>query len=259
LSYETDRHLEGTIEADELYHTAGNKGQAKQRGKKHLGRRPRSRRKKREPGQGHYDEDRPAMIAWVSRHGAVVVQPVKDFTVKTVQQAANLAVQAGSRLYTDSASSYRALQGYLHEFVNHTQQEYGRGEVHENRARQVFELVAAERIREAFDAVEALPPDLRVVLEPFVTAHCLHSSPNATANATCDVIRALRRGRGSVVGAQVRLAGEFLELQTSIGVPVLVNAAAWSQVVCPPLADDEAHQLRAAAATITANLAQRQR
>jgi transposase-like protein len=29
LSYETDRHLEGTIEADELYHTAGNKGQAK--------------------------------------------------------------------------------------------------------------------------------------------------------------------------------------------------------------------------------------
>jgi hypothetical protein len=40
---------------------------------------------------------------------------------------------------------------------------------------------------------------------------------------------------------------------------VRVNAAAWSQVVCPPLADDEAHQLRAAAATITANLAQWQR
>jgi hypothetical protein len=63
----------------------------------------------------------------------------------------------------------------------------------------------------------------------------------------------------SVVGAQVRLAGEFLDLQTSTGVPVLVNAAAWSQVVCPPLADDEAHQLRAAAATITPNLARWQR
>jgi malate dehydrogenase len=119
----------------------------------------------------------------------------------------------------------------------------------------VFALLAAERIREAFATVEALPPDLRVVLEPFVTAHCLHSS----ANATCDVIRALRRGRESVVGAQVRLAGEFLDLQTSIAVPVLVNAAAWSQVVCPPLADDEAHQLRTAAATITANLARWQR
>jgi hypothetical protein len=32
-----------------------------------------------------------------------------------VQKAADLAVHAGSRLYTDSASSYRALKGYVHE------------------------------------------------------------------------------------------------------------------------------------------------
>jgi ISXO2-like transposase domain len=70
-----------------------------------------------------YDKDRPAIIAWVSRQGAVVVQATRDFTVKTVQKAANLAVQAGSRLYTDSASSYRALTGYVHEFVNHTRKE----------------------------------------------------------------------------------------------------------------------------------------
>jgi hypothetical protein len=69
LSYEMQRQVEGTVEADELYHTAGQKGQAKQGGKKCLGRRPRCRRKKREPGRGHYDKDRPAMIAWVSRQG----------------------------------------------------------------------------------------------------------------------------------------------------------------------------------------------
>src|SRR5206468_7690064 len=85
---------------------------AKHGGKKHLGRRARGRRKKREPGRGHYDKDRPAIIAWVSRQGAVVLQATRDFTVKTVQKAADLAVQAGSRLYTDSASSYRALKGY---------------------------------------------------------------------------------------------------------------------------------------------------
>jgi transposase-like protein len=141
LSYETDRHLESTIEADELYHTAGNKGQAKQGGKKPLGRRARRRRKKREPGRGHYDKDRPAMIAWVSRQGPLVVLAVKDFTVTTVQQAADFAVQAGSRLYTDSASSYRALKGYVHAFVNHTQKEYVRGEVHENRAECLFSLL----------------------------------------------------------------------------------------------------------------------
>ena len=106
-----------------------------------MGRRARGRRKKREPGRGHYDKDRPAIIAWVSRQGAVVIQATRDFTVKTVQKAANIAVRAGSRLYTDSASSYRAVTGYVHEFVNHTQKEYARGDVHENRAECLFSLL----------------------------------------------------------------------------------------------------------------------
>jgi len=141
LSYEMHRQLSGTVEADDLYHTAGNKGQAKQGGKKSLGRRARRRRKKREPGRGHYDKARPAIIAWVSRQGVVVLQATRDFTVKTVQKTADIAVRKGSRLYTDSASSYRALMGYVHEFVNHTKKEYARGEVHENRAECLFSLL----------------------------------------------------------------------------------------------------------------------
>ena len=133
--------MAGTVEADELYHIAGQKGQAKQGGKKSLGRRARGRRKKREPGRGHYDKDRPAIIAWVSRQGAVVIQATRDFTVKTVQKAADLAVHAGSRLSTDSASSSRALKGYVHEFVNHTKKEYARGDVHEHRAECLFSLL----------------------------------------------------------------------------------------------------------------------
>jgi transposase len=81
------------------------------------------------------------MIAWVSRQGPVVVQAVKDFTVTTVQKAAELAVRAGSQLFTDSASSYRAVQGYVHAYVNHTQKEYARGDVHENRAECLFSLL----------------------------------------------------------------------------------------------------------------------
>src|SRR5499427_2502597 len=141
LSYETGRQLEGRYTADDLSHTAGQKGQAPQGGKKALGRRARGRRKKREPRRGHYDKDRPAIIAWVSRQGAVVIHATRDFTVQTVQKAANIAVQAGSRLYTDSASSYRAVKGYVHEFVNHTQKEYARGDVHENRAECLFSLL----------------------------------------------------------------------------------------------------------------------
>jgi transposase-like protein len=71
----------------------------------------------------------------------VVIHATRDFTVKTVQKAADLAVQAGSRLYTDSASSSRALKGYVHAFVNHTQKEYARGDVHENRAECLFSLL----------------------------------------------------------------------------------------------------------------------
>jgi transposase-like protein len=141
LSYEMNRQLEGTVEADDLYHTAGHKGQAKTGGKKSLGRQPRSRRKKREPGRGHYDKDRPAIIAWVSRQGGVVIQATRDFTVKPVQKAADIAMQAGSRLYTDSASSYRLLTGYEHDSVNHTEKEYARGDVHENRAECLFSLL----------------------------------------------------------------------------------------------------------------------
>jgi transposase-like protein len=141
LSYELNRQLAGTVEADDLYHTAGQKGQAKTGGTKSLGRTPRRHHKKREPGRGHYDKDRPAIIAWVSRHGGVVLQATRDFTVKTVQKAADLAMQRGSRLYTDSASSYRALKGYVHDFVNHTQKEYARGDVHENRAECLFSLL----------------------------------------------------------------------------------------------------------------------
>jgi transposase-like protein len=141
LSYEIGRKLEGTVEADDLYHTAGHKGQAKKGGTKSLDRKPRGRRKKREPGRGHYDKDRPAIIAWISRQGGVVIQATRDFTVKTVQTAADLAMQQGSRLLTDSASSYRALRGYLHEYVNHTKKEYARGDVHENRAECLFSLL----------------------------------------------------------------------------------------------------------------------
>jgi len=80
------------------------------------------------------------MIAWVSRHGAVVVQAVKDCTVKTVQPMANLAVPAGSRLYTDSARSERALMGYVHAFVKHTPQEEAHGEGHANQAECLFSV-----------------------------------------------------------------------------------------------------------------------
>jgi len=106
-----------------------------------LGRKPRGRRKPRKPGWGHDDKDRPAIIAWVSRQGGVVIHATRDFTVKTVQKAADLAMQAGRKLSTDSASSYRLITGDEHDAVHHTKKEYVRGDVHENRAASLFSLL----------------------------------------------------------------------------------------------------------------------
>jgi hypothetical protein len=58
-----------------------------------------------------------------------------------VQKAADLAMQAGSQLSTDSASSYRLITGYAPDSVNHTKKEYARGDVHENRAECLFSLL----------------------------------------------------------------------------------------------------------------------
>jgi pimeloyl-ACP methyl ester carboxylesterase len=101
-----------------------------------------------------------------------------------------------------------------------------------------------------------LSPELRIMLEPFVTAHCLHSTPNATANATLDLVLALAGNRASVVGAQVSLEGEVFGLDTVVGVPVLVDTLGWSGVECPPLTGEEQERLQEVTATIRANLAE---
>ena len=50
-------------------------------------------------------------------YGAVVIQATRDGTVKMGQKATAIAVHVGSRIDTDSASSYRALKGDAHACV----------------------------------------------------------------------------------------------------------------------------------------------
>ena len=87
------------------------------------------------------------------------------------------AMRAGRRLYTDSGSSYRAVQGYVHELVNHTQQEYACGEVHENRAECLFAL---------------LKPDLRV-FRGSVNSPCQGTSGSFSSCGTS--VNAMRSSR----------------------------------------------------------------
>ena len=67
----------------------------------------------------------------------------EDFTSSTVKVVAIKAVKLGSKIYSDSAKSYRILSilGYIHKYVNHSKGEYARGEVHENRSENLFSLL----------------------------------------------------------------------------------------------------------------------
>ena len=138
LSSAMARQWVGTGDADERDHPAGRKGHAKHGGRRSLGRRPRHRRQRRAPGRGHDAKDRPALIAWVSRPGPVVVRAVRAFPVTTVPKAAALAAHRGRRRSTDAASSARTLQGEGHEGVQQTQTESARGEIPAKRAECLF-------------------------------------------------------------------------------------------------------------------------
>jgi transposase-like protein len=143
LFFEINNSLDGTVEADEIYVTAGSKGQNKGGGKKDLGRNPRKRGKKKGPGRGHYRKDTPCVIAWVSRAGKACIRVVKSFCYASVKAVAKSILEVGNWVYTDGASSYKILAsiGFFHDSVDHSKKEYVRGDVHENRAECIFSLL----------------------------------------------------------------------------------------------------------------------
>ena len=144
IRLEEERVLQGTVEVDEIYQTAGHKGRPP-RGKeaeRRLGRPPRRRGKKQGRGRGSAAKDAPALIGMVSRDGQVVVDVVPDVQRSSLEPVFRRRVAPGSAIYTDAASCYAFLEelGYGHEWVNHSAGEYARGEVHQNRAENLWSL-----------------------------------------------------------------------------------------------------------------------
>jgi len=92
---------------------------------------------------------------------------------------------------------------------------------------EVSELMETERVPEAYEAARRALPDARVFIEPFITYHCVHSTPNATANATLQcLVAALADDRRRVHG-QVLLDGEVLDLRGVCGIPITLSRNGW--------------------------------
>lgn len=106
----------------------------------------------------------------------------------------------------------------------------------------------------AYRYVDSLPPDLRVVVKPFVTHLSGAKTVAATANVTVDLVQNLLEGREVVVSGQVQLDGEFYGLRTPLGVPIVVTPSGWTQVVPLQLWAEEADLLQAQAAQLSRRL-----
>lgn len=110
--------------------------------------------------------------------------------------------------------------------------------------RNVRELIQRGDMAGAFNRVAALPPDLRVGLAPFATHYSGAKTAVATANATVDMLRVVLSGHQTVMAAQVVLQGEWLGLDTVLGVPVLVGHQGWRHVNPLPLDAQELARLQ---------------
>ena len=108
----------------------------------------------------------------------------------------------------------------------------------------VAELLKAGDIPKAYAYVDSLPPDLRVFLKPFVTHLSGAKTVAATANVTVDLVQNLLQGREVVISGQVQLSGEFFDIHTPLGVPIVVTPSGWSRVVSVQLWAEEAEMLQ---------------
>ncbi len=108
----------------------------------------------------------------------------------------------------------------------------------------VIQQLKSDDIPAAYRYVDSLPPDLRVLLKPFVTQLSGAKTIVATANVTVDLVQNLLQGREMVISGQVKLEGEFYDIRTPLGVPIVVTPSGWSRVVNLQLWAEEAEMLQ---------------
>ena len=116
------------------------------------------------------------------------------------------------------------------------------------------ELIARGEIPEAFRRVDASPPDVRVVLKPYVTHLSGAKTVMATANVTVDLVQTLLDGRDALVAGQVVLDNDWHGLSGPLGVPVIASASGGMRPVEIPLTNREHEQVGRVSREISAKV-----
>jgi Malate/lactate dehydrogenases len=116
--------------------------------------------------------------------------------------------------------------------------------------------VAGGDVGAAFELVETMPPDVRMVVGAWMTHQSGARTAVGTANATVELVETLMDGREIVVAGQVALDGEISlggePVGGVLGVPVVLGPEGWSRALLADLAPDEEELLMSTSAHIRA-------
>ncbi len=116
---------------------------------------------------------------------------------------------------------------------------------------EVLRLLAAEETAEAYEVARRALPDARIFVEPLITAHSMHSTPNATANATLQCIAAALAIDRRRINGQVLLNQEVLGLNGVCGVPISLGRDGWHADPLDWLDPEEANAVKGCARSIS--------
>jgi malate dehydrogenase len=96
-----------------------------------------------------------------------------------------------------------------------------------NAREQVTSLLEQAYVQQAYDLMLQGRPDVRIFIEPFITAKVLHSTPNATSNATLQCVAAALTNDPQPLHGQVLSDGHFGDIHGVCGIPVTLSRSGW--------------------------------
>ncbi len=105
-------------------------------------------------------------------------------------------------------------------------------------------------VNEAYEESRRSLPDARIFVQQQITWSTIHSTPNATANATLRFLTALLAENQRPLHAQVLLSGDFAGIYGVCGVPVNIDSDGWRIREIKGITNEEKSRISHAAESI---------